>query len=369
MGYYDAIFPNTAFAKEASRSWWSNGFTYLSNAGRPYWLWLPLLTLIIGGYVPVARAYVRLRERRQLAIVAASIVGGALHLLYVAKVGGDFMHARLALPGLTALIAPVAVTVATRRAVQLVMPAIVIGWALVSLVALRSIDDAPITFIGSPRNAVTLNDYGWQKGGPNRSWDTGNGVYFNQHRVDAPARTGLPPLVTADFGVGVGSYALGPDTYVLDMLGLGDAFTSHLRLARRGVVAHEKPLPRPWVGARLFAPTASLSESQFPMPSFFIARPLDRPDTPFPDRVEAARRALQCGQLKAFMDRASTVRCRWAASWGTCSTPSATAPCASPPNRRTRSSSSVRRVADRDDRGYRRRDEGTGDDIGAGVRR
>ena len=183
------------------------------------------------------------------------------------------------------------------------MPAIVIGWALVSLVALRSIDDTPITFIGSPRNAVTLNDYGWQKDGPNRSWDTGNGVYFNQHRVDTPARTGLPPLATADFGVGVGSYALGPDTYVLDMLGLGDAFTSHLRLARRGVVAHEKPLPRPWVGARLFAPTATLSESQFPMPSFFIARPLDRPDTPFPDRVEADAAALQCGQLKAFMDR------------------------------------------------------------------
>jgi hypothetical protein len=121
--------------------------------------------------------------------------------------------------------------------------------------------------------------------------------------VNAPAKPGLPALTTADFGVGVGSYALGPNTYVLDMLGLGDAFTSHLRLDRRGVVAHEKPLPRPWVGARLFAPDAQLSESDFPMPSFFVARPLDRPDTPFPTRVDAARQALECGRLKAFMDR------------------------------------------------------------------
>jgi arabinofuranosyltransferase len=303
MGYYDALFPNTAFAKEASRSWWSQGFTYLSDAGRPYWLWLPLVALVIGGYVPVVRAYFREGDRRQFAIAAASVIGGALHLLYVAKVGGDFMHARLALPGLTAVIAPVAVSIVTRRVVSYVMPAVVIGWALVSLAALRSIDDAPVTFFGSPRNAVTLHDLGWQQGGPNRNWNTGPGVYFNEHLVNAPAKPGLPALTTADFGVGVGSYALGPNTYVLDMLGLGDAFTSHLRLDRRGVVAHEKPLPRPWVGARLFAPDAQLSESDFPMPSFFVARPLDRPDTPFPTRVDAARQALECGRLKAFMDR------------------------------------------------------------------
>ena len=31
-----------AIAKEAGRSWWSQGFTYIRVAGQPYWLWIPL---------------------------------------------------------------------------------------------------------------------------------------------------------------------------------------------------------------------------------------------------------------------------------------------------------------------------------------
>lgn len=303
MGYYDALAPNPAFAKEASRSWWSHGFTYVIDAGRPYWLWVPLVALAIGGYGPLMRTQLREGKRRELAILIACVAGGIVHLLFVARVGGDFMHARLVLPGLTALVAPVAVTVFSRKLTQIVMSAVVIGWALVSIAVLRSIDDAPITFIGSPRNGVTLSDYGWQPGGPARQWLTGPGVYFNQHLVAAPEREGLSPVASAEFGVGMSSYALGPNTYVLDMLGLGDAFTSHLELAHRGVIAHEKPLPRPWVAARLFAPDAQLGEADFPLPQFFIAAPLDRPDTPFPERVDAARTALTCGDLHAFLGR------------------------------------------------------------------
>ncbi len=62
-----------------------------------------------------------------------------------------------------------------------------------------------------------------------RVWFTGPGVCFGETRVDEPRRPGLPRTVVASFGVGIGSDALGPDVYVLDMLGLGDAFTSHLR--------------------------------------------------------------------------------------------------------------------------------------------
>jgi arabinofuranosyltransferase len=302
MGYYAALFPNTAFAKEASRSWWSHGFTYVIDAGRPYWLWVPLVTLIVGGYGPLIRAQLREGRRRQLAILIACAAGGCAHLLYVARVGGDFMHARLVLPGLTALIAPVAVTVFSRKLIQVVTSAIIIVWSLVSIAFLRSIDDAPITFIGSPRNGVTLSDYGWQSGGPSFRWFNGPGVYFDGQLVAAPRSVRLPPVVSAEFGVGMSSYALGPDAYVLDMLGLGDAFTSHLRLGRRGVIAHEKPLPRPWVAARLLAPDARVGEADFPLPEFFLARPLDRPDTPFPERVDAARTALTCGRLDELLD-------------------------------------------------------------------
>jgi hypothetical protein len=39
------------------------------------------------------------------------------------------------------------------------------------------------------------------------------------------------------------------------------------------------------------------------MPEFFVARPLDHPTEPFDQRVDAAQRALACGELGAFMDR------------------------------------------------------------------
>lgn len=302
MGYYDSLTPNTAAAKEASRSWWSQGLRYLRDAGRPHWLWIPLLAIVVM-YVVLLRGCAMRGERRHLTLAIACAAGGLVHLLYVARVGGDFMHARLALPGLTAIVAPVAVSVFDRRVVTYAVTGVVLVWALVALVALRSSEDAPVTFIGSPRNAVTLADYGWQKNGPMRQWEKGPGVYFLETPVAAPARAGLPPLVTANYGVGIGSYALGTDTYVLDMLGLGDAFTAHLKLDHRGVIAHEKPLPLPWVGARLFSPNAALQQSDFPMPQFFIARPLDHPVGTFQDRVDAARRALTCGDLRAYLSR------------------------------------------------------------------
>jgi arabinofuranosyltransferase len=302
MGYYDSLAPNTAAAKEASRSWWSQGLRYVRDSGRPYWLWIPLFAVIVM-YFLLLRGFLAKQERRRLALTVACAAGGLVHLLYVARVGGDFMHARMVLPGLTAIIAPVAVTVFDRRFVTYAVTAVVLVWALVAIVALRSSQDAPVTFIGSPRNAVTLADYGWQKNGPMRQWLKGPGVYFLQSPVPAAPRAGLPPLVTADYGVGIGSYALGTDTYVLDMLGLGDAFTAHLRLDHRGVIAHEKPLPLPWVAARLLAPDAAVNQSDFPMPSFFIARPLDHPVGTFQDRVGAARQALTCGELRAFLSR------------------------------------------------------------------
>jgi arabinofuranosyltransferase len=303
MGFYDALTPNTAAAKEAGRAWWSQGFRYLRDAGQPYWLWLPLAALVLGGYVPLVQRCSRATDRRALALVIACAAAGIAHLLYVARVGGDFMHARMALPGLTAIVAPVAVSRIERRLVPALTAVVLCGWALVAVAFLRSPEDAPVAFIGSPRNAITLADYGFQPGGPHRQFLTGPGVYFGEVRVNAPARAGLPPVVVADFGVGIPSYSLGTDTYVLDILGLGDAFTAHLRLAHRGVIAHEKPLPRPWVAARLFAPDARLSEADLPLPQFFIARPLDHPVGTFDERVAAARAALACGRLRAFMDR------------------------------------------------------------------
>jgi arabinofuranosyltransferase len=304
MGYYDSLVPNTALAKEASRSWWSHGWPYVRDSGASYWLWIPLVALVLGGYLPLVRAFAHDRNRRAVALIIACAAAGMLHVVYVARVGGDFMHARMVLPGLTAFVAPVAVSAVERSVVRMAMPTVVIVWALISIGFLRSKEDGPIAFFGTPRNAVTVEDFGWQRGGPGRAWFTGPGVYYGTEKIDQPKHAGLPSSVVASYGVGIDSYALGPNVYVLDMLGLGDSLTAHLKLGRRGTApGHEKPLPAPWAAARILDPSAQLNAQQFGLPPWFVARPLDHPTGTFAQRVEAARTALACGRLRELLAR------------------------------------------------------------------
>jgi len=126
------------------------------------------------------------------------------------------------------------------------------------------------------------------------------GVYVVDRRIPGTPRG--HDRAIAYYGVGATSYALGPDAYVLDLLGLGDAFTSHLRLDRRAIVAHEKPLPTPWIAARLLEPGSSVDDADFPKPIYLI-RPIDDPaGEAFADRVAQARRALQCPRVREFFD-------------------------------------------------------------------
>ncbi len=294
MGYYAALVPNSAVAKEASRPYWSAGWTYLHRTVDPYWLWIPLLVLAFGAYLPLL-----LRDGgRATAVTALFLVVGLVDALYVVRVGGDFMQARLLLPALALVCAPVAV-VPLRRTTAAVL--LVVPWAIVAAASLRAGDDSPRAFGPDTRNAVTLADFGWQPGGPARAWFDGHGVWFLTHRL--PGTPSAHDPAVSSYGVGIESYALG-DTYVLDLLGLGDAFTSHLRLDHRGTVAHEKPLPFPWVVARTLRPGAPVTAADFALPPLFFAKLLDRPGgQTFDERVRDARVALRCAPIREFLAR------------------------------------------------------------------
>src|SRR5204862_447512 len=76
---------------------------YLRDLLGTYWLGVPLVVLIL----PVAaRAGRRWRTDRTTAVLLAAPVGaGPLHALYVVRVDGESMHARLQLPsGLSAVL-------------------------------------------------------------------------------------------------------------------------------------------------------------------------------------------------------------------------------------------------------------------------
>ena len=135
----------------------------------------------------------------------------------------------------------------------------------------------------------------------------GPGIYQDTERLEGPAgplrpEPSGPSVVIVDYAVGLSSYSQPTDVYVLDALGLGDAFTSHLQLEGRGRAGHEKVLPAAWIWARF------VDEADAPMPDV-IAVPdiLVRgagtdigPQSPddFGDDVEAAREAWSCAPIR-----------------------------------------------------------------------
>jgi arabinofuranosyltransferase len=328
MGYYGMIVPNTALAKSAGSSRWGAGLDYVGHVFRTYWLYVPVAILLAvaalmlaamrGGdettdgsdesELPARTAVTRwARPRRRLLVTAAFVLGAGLSALYVVKVGGDYEPTRLLLPAVFALATPVAL-VPLRPAYALGLT--VVPWALVSLLFLRDATDRNIRILGPPR-AVTLADFGWQPGGPNRTWFTGAGVYASQGPplpVRPPAGHARPIVIAP--GIGIISYALGPNVDVFDVLGLAEPIASHEKLRRRGYVGHEKLLPAPWVVALTTAPGSTPPESDFivaPPPLNFgfrvvrIVRQDDPRGRPFAERVATARVVLECPRMKRFL--------------------------------------------------------------------
>ncbi|MEV3962904.1 flagellar motor control protein ZomB [Nocardia sp. NPDC050193] len=127
MGYYGLPYPNTAVAKDAGGAKWGQGFTYLWDLAGPYYLYVPLVVLLVAGLVAARAHYVRpdtgtavdpaagrLRQFRERlhspSAVVALVLGAAVLLtIYALRVGGDFMHGRMLLPQLFLFLLPVAV--------------------------------------------------------------------------------------------------------------------------------------------------------------------------------------------------------------------------------------------------------------------
>jgi arabinofuranosyltransferase len=318
MGYFASVVPNTALAKNGGRSRWGVGWAYLRDLVQPYWLVVPLVALLAVVLAPaVWRAWASGRHRLAAGL-AALPVGGLLDGLYVVRVGGDYMHGRLLLPALFALMVPVAAVPLPRFAgwPRLRSPeglagmaaAVTIVWAVVCLVSLRPGAPVPTLFSSDARagnvrsygeHAVTAADQGWGPDATQSRIPPDVLVLVNGRpvAVDPPAE--LPTPASAGFGIGVPGYAYGPDVYVIDMLGLADPVTSRFELVRPGPTGHEKPVPPAWLAARIS--TGPVDPAALPHP--FVGSPLwESPDDRLDADADAARAAMRCGELQDLDD-------------------------------------------------------------------
>jgi len=318
MGFYGSLVTNTAIAKEGTSTNWTRGWDYFRDFVDPYWLWIPGVLLVVGGYAPLVRVLHRRHDRRSLLVVAAFVLVGLIAAAYVVAVGGDYIHGRLFLPALFAVCGPVAVVAATRlHALAL----LVVPWVLAAVLVLRPPDAKGGAFAAGvfiPRGAgdVTVDDFGWGADGPYRRWYKGPAFYVqarafdpNYRRLELPLKHDVAIPAVALLGIGVAGYALGPDVDVMDVFGLADPFTSHfistpsLTSAPR-LPGHEKPMPSVWFAARITRDGADAVPADFPN----VGSPLI-PATEgreFRKQVAWARAALQCPRIRGLMAAAES---------------------------------------------------------------
>jgi arabinofuranosyltransferase len=329
MGYYAMVVPNTAVAKEAGDAHWAQGRRYLSDLVDPYRLWVPVALL---GLVLAAQTVTDVRSRAwrrtgaRLAPVAAAIV----QALYVTRLGGDFMHARLLLPAVFALAAPVGIGTGVGlargisgrrlvgwRTVGPVLAAGVCAWALVCAVALRRDVRSPAPWGGmQPVSAdgtiaeerdfyrtirhldvpVRLDEsLGEQLEDDVRTWPRTGLAYVGETNEPVLERLPLSSHVDARaaqsaMSIGASSMAWGDDVYVIDVLSLAHPVGSHLDHVVGRRPGHQKPLPLVWR-------TAGVVEGQLPV------RLADDAGTIVLSRrdVAAADHARRCGQLGRYL--------------------------------------------------------------------
>lgn len=328
MGYFGSLVPNTALAKEAGGVYWARGWSYLLDLFRPYALWLPIAALL--GWAAVsARGQWRGAERERALLVAVPIAAGLLQILYVVRLGGDYMHARMLLPGVFAVLMPVAVVATRSRWTSPLLAAVIVPWAIVCAFTLRApaepakdptnlkVNDQRRRYaeVWGYRDPVTLGDYAavtMRRPGlhvrqgrelaalaeSRRAVVLGYTSDRNRfgersrhpvaHKGVTPRPEARSPVVVRTGSIGRIGFAAGPRVHIVDRNGLADPMAARLRLPQQRPPrpGHEKSLPEEWVLARFAVPTTEARR-----------RKLDND----PD-VQAARRALACPPLRELSE-------------------------------------------------------------------
>jgi arabinofuranosyltransferase len=319
MAYFALVVSNTALAKSATASWWDQGFTYVWNFTAPYTLWLPL-ALAVPLVLPRLARWWRRGDRTGVVVLVTPLAAALVDILYVARVGGDYQHARLLLPGFMTLCLPIVVGVRQLRTVMVVPVIGIVVWSVVCAGWLRystgglflsdhGITDERSVWVAVSRSPHPVNaaEYHNHLGshyatlGVAERRDGRQAMLVDSSLSSStpgrspdiqPARSALPfGLVVNAGAIGVTGYLSGPDVYIFDDYSLANPVGSHFTVAQHGRPGHQKFIGPDWMVAR-FGATVTQAPEGVGGPS-----------------VTAARRALGCGTLHAYL-RAIT------APWG-----------------------------------------------------
>ncbi|MQA17182.1 MAG: hypothetical protein GEV09_24550 [Pseudonocardiaceae bacterium] len=301
VGYYGLLVPATALAKEAARTRWHNGVVYLQDTVATYWLWVPAACALLVLAALVARGAGWADRWATVAVTVTPMVAGLLTALYVVRVGGDFMHGRMLLPAVTALLLPV---FAVPLTLPTLLPVLAVAvWAAAAVTGMRvdygsRID--PATGIVDERaywsdsvdveHPVTARDYLQGKSIVRRSTpavaladqpslmlvDWGRAYdYWRPY----PAARGFTTIQFYNLGMMGAAHPL--DVRVIDHMGLAAPLAAQSTPELGGRIGHDKGLPLAWL----------------------IADQVDRgiPTPGSDERIRHARQALACPRIQEML--------------------------------------------------------------------
>ena len=224
--YYGALIPNSALAKLSSglpqTELTAQGLEYLANS----FALDPLTLLAIASVLAIAVA------RREAAGLALTL-GILLHLVYVTRVGGDFMSGRF----LTAPLVVAAFVLAQARLdVRLAGSLALAALALAGLTPLSPLR-APLDYAQGKKSPefIAANGIADERG----YWYTVSGLWSENRTTegklhvskghplaDVLAREGTKVKLAE--GIGYLGFWCGPDVHLLDPMGLSDALVARL---------------------------------------------------------------------------------------------------------------------------------------------
>ena len=295
-GYYGTLVPLPALAKSASGAAWHRGLGYALDFARPYALVVPAAVFaLLTGIV----AWRRLVTRRDVALLAAPLVTALLMLLFVVRVGGDFMHARMMLPPLFVGLLPVMLL--PLRQVTAPFVGVLVGWAL--FIGIKKNDRKPHTsaehvedercgYVRFTHHRFPVRDEYFIKadGKPAaaalEAIARGDRRLMSEDGLSTPLSATAPASIVYAAGrLGTGGVIVPLEGIVADTLGLANPLGARITPTLPGYPGHEKPLPRAWLLADFADP----------------AHDDDRVAGVPPNAIRAARHAMTCGALAEML--------------------------------------------------------------------
>jgi arabinofuranosyltransferase len=296
-GFYGVLVPLPALAKSASAAEWSRGAWYLLDVVAPFWVGVPIAVLVALFAIAVRRSAIG-RER---VIVATPIAAAIVMGIYVIRVGGDFMQARMLLP--VAFTAALPGMVLPLRRFTAPAIAVLVIWAAV-IVHVRNdnrrhgvspfTEDERRGYIEWTHDPHPLQDAyiaaaegvtATMLGAERR----GERIFYSEGGFRQALAADAPPDVFVAGRLGFGGTITPLDGVTVDILGLANPIGARIELTQPDEKpGHQKQLPWAWVVADFGDPVGDAN----------IDPILEAPA----NATAAARRAEQCGELRELLD-------------------------------------------------------------------